>query len=86
MILSNIFSFLIESDREMGTNSGDKGKKYGEAGTKRGRFNANPTKSSHPSCTISQRAKLAKAANLKLPRIVKVYTSKAKSHCAVERV
>lgn len=65
-------------------NSGDQKKKYGAAGTKRGRFNPNPTKCNHVSCLILQRAKQEKAAYLKnSSRPVKVFRSKVKSTFAV---
>jgi len=38
------------------SNSGDSRKKYGNAGTKRGRFNPNPVPRNHPSCMITQKS------------------------------
>lgn len=61
----------------MGNNSGEQGKKFGAARTKRGRFNANPVACNHPSCLISIRSKLDKKAAEKNPRTVKRYVSKA---------
>lgn len=61
----------------MGNNSGEQGKKFGAARTKRGRFNANPVACGHPSCFISLRSKLDKKAAEKASRIVKRYISKA---------
>lgn len=46
--------------------------------TKRGRFNANPTVSGHPSCMVSNRSKSDKKASEKAARKVVVYKSKAK--------
>lgn len=42
-------------------NSGDANKRYGAAGTKRGRFNPNPTRSNHPGCRIAEQSRIDKA-------------------------
>ena len=59
----------------MGINSGDKGKKFALAATKRGRFNANPTRCNHAGCSISQKSKLDKKNSETAPRIFKFFRS-----------
>ena len=48
--------------RHGGTNDGQGRKKYGDAGTKRFRFNPNPTRCNSPSCVIMAQSKRDAAA------------------------
>lgn len=50
------------SSGKSNSGSGVKGK-FGHAGTKRGRFNPNPTACNHPSCQIALRSKRDKTAH-----------------------
>lgn len=54
----------------MGNNSSSAVKKYGNAGTKRGRFNPNPTACNHPSCVIALQSKRDKKLYETSPRKV----------------
>jgi len=62
----------------MGNRSNDAGRKYGDAGTKRGRFNANPTRSNHAGCHVAALSRSMKKLNEKATRVVKVYSSNAR--------
>lgn len=58
--------------RAGGTGSGEGRKKYGDAGTKRFRFNPNPTRYKIAAiCTIQQKSQADKKRAMTAPRVIK---------------